>query len=147
MMKITAIEKFLENWREAAESYYMNLGAEYADLREEARATQNFEAIKEWNKKVGEKVAEMVRLNDFTNPENLVKILDREVEAKRKNLVSKIEKAVGIVTDADHLVLGKDGNINGKVTGEKGSVWVETIGAGGYNIQKYHYRVLVKKAK
>lgn len=37
--------------------------------------------------------------------------------------------------------------ITGKIVGEKSSVKIESIGAGGYNIQRYHIRVLVKKVK
>ena len=38
-----------------------------------------------------------------------------------------------------------NGEINGIAEGEKGRAKVETIGAGGYNIQCYHFRVLVNK--
>jgi len=45
------------------------------------------------------------------------------------------------------LRIGMNGEINGIVRGEKGAVTVETIGVGGWNIQKFHFRVLVKEYK
>jgi hypothetical protein len=40
--------------------------------------------------------------------------------------------------------MGVDGSINGTVSGHEDTVNVYSIIAGGYNIQKAHYRVLVK---
>lgn len=71
-------------------------------------------------------------------------ILDREVEHKRANFISKVEKKAGKIVDAKGLRIGVDGSINGTVVGEIKTVNVETIYAGGYNIQCLHYRILVK---
>lgn len=65
------------------------------------------------------------------------------------NLIARTEKKIGKITDASYLKLD-DGNryegtvITGFITGEKGKVVVSTIEAGGYNIQCWHTRVLVK---
>ena len=61
------------------------------------------------------------------------------------NLIDRVEDKVGKVTDWKGLHFGRNGMLNGRVTGNCGSVYVETIGAGGYNIQRFHYRVLLKK--
>lgn len=60
------------------------------------------------------------------------------------NLVERVENRVGKVTDWSDIHFGINGMLNGRVTGNLGSVYVETIGAGGYNIQRFHYRVLLK---
>ena len=76
--------------------------------------------------------------------EKLNKMLDKEVENKRKTLIVRIEKKAGKIQDAGCLFIGINGEINGSIKGDKATVQVETIYAGGFNIQCLHYRVLVK---
>lgn len=67
------------------------------------------------------------------------------------NLINRTIELCGTITDAQDLSLDSDNQgyliINGIVRGEKGNARVESIGAGGYNIQRYHIRVLVKPVK
>lgn len=72
------------------------------------------------------------------------KILDREVEIKKLNLITRIQKKAGNILDASGLYIAGNGEINGWILGDIKKVKVETISAGGYNIQCYHFRVLVK---
>lgn len=72
----------------------------------------------------------------------LEKTLEAEKQAKMLDLIDRINKVVGTITDATTLRI-KAGNLNGIIVGEKGKAKVETIGAGGYNIQCFHYRTLV----
>lgn len=74
----------------------------------------------------------------------LNKELDREVAYKRIDLYHRCSAVVGVITDATGLKIGNNGSINGEVIGEEGKAHVETITAGGYNIQILHYRVLVR---
>lgn len=74
-------------------------------------------------------------------------MLDSEVDSKRVDLYHRCSAVVGVITDATGLKSGKNGSINGIVIGEDGKAEVETILAGGYNIQCLHYRVLVKPLK
>ena len=83
-------------------------------------------------------------------------ILDRDIEAKYKNLENKIKKVCGDIVDASDLHIASNGMINGYIIGTEGKAYVETIVAGGYNQniivnskhgQIAHYRVLVKKVK
>ena len=66
-------------------------------------------------------------------------------------LVQNVKKAVGEVTSLDnvHVTHGSKGRlaINGIVSGKEGKCRIESIYAGGYNIQRYHIRVLVHKIK
>ena len=73
----------------------------------------------------------------------LDKFLDAEVRAKYNDLVRRITEKAGEIVDASNLYIAADGQINGIVNGTKHNVKVETIPAGGYNIQQFHYRVLV----
>lgn len=64
------------------------------------------------------------------------------------NLYNRIKSITGEVTDWEDICLAS-GNIgpvlNGYVEGKEGRCFVESILAGGYNIQRLHIRVLVKE--
>ena len=81
------------------------------------------------------------------NFEALEKILNNEVEAKKEMFIERIKEVVGVIEDLTDLSIGDNGEINGIVIGKKCKARVQTIGAGGYNIQCYHFRVLVNKIK
>lgn len=70
--------------------------------------------------------------------------LDKDTNVLYWDLVNRITDKVGEIIDASNLSIGAKGNLNGIVKGTEGSVVVETIPAGGYNIQRFHYRTLVK---
>ena len=60
------------------------------------------------------------------------------------DLYNRVKAITGKVTDWGNIHCGGKA-LNGWVAGENGKAKVETIGAGGYNIQKYHLRVLVNQ--
>lgn len=72
----------------------------------------------------------------------------RDAEAIILNMVNRVKGITGEITDWGKLYLQPDNNgfsiLNGRVEGKEGIAYVESIGAGGYNIQRYHIRVLVK---
>ena len=71
------------------------------------------------------------------------KYLDNYMNDRYFELVNKVTNIVGEIDDVSNLEIGMDGTLNGKVYGDKGGAKIETIVAGGYNIQVRHYRVLV----
>ena len=75
----------------------------------------------------------------------IIKLVEREAVAKEKILIARVNKAVGIIVEPKALYVGVNGELNGYIKGENGTCKIETIYAGGYNIQCLHYRVLVKK--
>lgn len=80
--------------------------------------------------------------------EKLAKVIKDEKEHKYKELIERVTKITGKITDASMLKIGNQhGEINGRIFGEKGKCILETISAGGYNIQCFHYRVLLKEIK
>lgn len=88
-------------------------------------------------------VSEYERVSE-NSLEDLKKMNLENAQQSVLNLVERVENRVGKVTDWSDIHFGMNGMLNGRVTGNLGSVYVETIGAGGYNIQRFHYRVLLK---
>lgn len=77
----------------------------------------------------------------------LDKTLEADKKAKTIDLINRINHVVGAITDASNLKVSNAGNLNGVITGTKGKAKVETVGAGGWNIQCFHYRTLVHEVK
>lgn len=73
----------------------------------------------------------------------LNKTLEQEKRAKMLELIQRINSIVGTITDAKSLSVSDAGNLNGIIIGTKGKAKVETFGAGGWNIQCFHYRTSV----
>ena len=71
--------------------------------------------------------------------------LDKEVAKRKQNLIDAIIKKGGNIISVIHLRFSID--LDGAFECEKGTVDLKTISAGGYNIQCYHYRTLIKLKK
>lgn len=71
--------------------------------------------------------------------------VERDKELKYIDLVEKVKGICGTITDASCLRVGEKGELNGYIDGDKGSAKVQTFGAGGFNIQRFHYRTKVTK--
>lgn len=74
---------------------------------------------------------------------------EKKAMALIKNLIVRVEKKCGEITSWATLYVTAGNQfegavINGTVQGTKGVARVESIKAGGYNIQKLHIRTLVK---
>lgn len=189
---IPAIENFLENWKQRAKKYYMQLIEEYQYELSKPRDV-NYESLRalrthSWSEKQlysEEKIIELLRIiqenpniyiannlqaeikyHQFTkwkftktksdlvivercnnDLNKLNQILEKEVDYKRAKLFELVSKKAGNIVDANGIKQGEDGTINGCIIGENQKVYVETIYAGGYNIQCLHFRILVKPIK
>ena len=104
-------------------------------------------AIKEqFNSRFGDGFFQSWKSYKF-DPEWLEKQIEQEKNNKLIDLMTRVSKITGEIVDASYLYIADDGNLNGYIIGKDGKASVETIGAGGYNIQCFHYRVLVKPRK
>ena len=74
---------------------------------------------------------------------------DLRDEANRKYdfIIERVNAICGKITDATGLKVGAKGDLNGNIIGERGTAHVQTIGAGGYNIQCFHFRTLIHEVK
>lgn len=73
----------------------------------------------------------------------LEKDLTQEWNRKYDFIIERTNAIVGTITDAGNLHVGSKGDLNGNIIGTKGIASVQTIGAGGYNIQCFHFRTLI----
>lgn len=79
--------------------------------------------------------------------EKLAKDLQQEANRKYDFIIERTNAIVEEITDASNLKIGDKGDLNGYIIGTKGTAKVQTIGAGGYNIQCFHFRTLVNEVK
>ena len=79
--------------------------------------------------------------------EGLKKDLDEEANRKYDFIIERTNRIVGQITDASNLKVGAKDDLNGYIIGTKGTAKVQTIGAGGYNIQCFHFRTLINEMK
>lgn len=73
--------------------------------------------------------------------------LDAEANTKKQLLIKRCTDKIGGITGAEWLHVGRTGEIEGYITGPQGRVHIQSILAGGYNIQCLHIRFLIRKVK
>jgi DNA repair exonuclease SbcCD ATPase subunit len=86
-----------------------------------------------------------VNFNMFINAtdKDIEKLCEKDAEYYVFDLIDRVTNKIGKITDYSKLFVNGPA-INGRVFGERGSVYLETIIAGG-PVQRLHYRVLLKK--
>lgn len=73
--------------------------------------------------------------------------LQQEADRKYDFIIERVNAICGKIIDATGLRVGAKGDLNGNIIGERGVAHVQTIGAGGYNIQCFHFRTLIHEVK
>jgi len=169
MQNTQAIDTFLQDWRKSSFNYYtdlFNAQRKLFDIKWKLMEKFNYNcvspntvfdpsyvdainALKSFNANLTKSdlyILENINYdyNQKRGTQFLDKLLDKEVKSKKVQFIARIEKKSGEIKDVN-LTIGTDGSINGTVIGEEARVNVYSIIAGGYNIQKAHYRVLVKE--
>ena len=167
-----AINAFFANWKTRATSYYMSRLAKRAELvkaKNDLRDKFGLHCVSPWTVIPAEFKAAAQALADFlasltAGERDLLEkmnyaekcekngsaasVLDayltKDVETRKAQFIARVEKKAGKIVNALALGFGCNGELNGFVVGTVKSVYVETIVAGGYNVQCLHYRVLVK---
>lgn len=160
--KLVDAEQIVKNWQDKLDRQIkleLTLANEVPEAFKQARA----ELIEEWvagdirarevmlQKKKELSYKEFRKLYKYTIEESLKhtdeefrQIEEREADMWLINLYNRVKEITGEVTDCSYLHWGGK-CLDGYVVGKDGKAKVETIGAGGYNIQRYHLRVLVHR--
>jgi hypothetical protein len=133
------LNQFLTIMKDQSFEYYTNLFIDFKNTKDYRVAS------KELSSKVSKSMymfmTNYFNLNHFQK--DLNELLEKELKNKKENLIMRVEAKGGKIIDAINLTLGNDNSLNGYIKCENKDVKVETIFAGGYNIQCLHYRVLV----
>jgi len=171
--RIPVIEEFLEQWKIKAIEWFKLDYHKLIEYQKESK--EKYKLLKQWQeeskiyhygKEYREKEKELGIDNETRSNKlrlfhplttklyqlyrdnwecELEKEIENDKNDKRQLLIIRVKKITGKILDASFLHIGLNGEINGFIIGEKGKAKVETISAGGYNIQCYHFRVLVKE--
>ena len=170
---ISAIVEFLEQWKARVTSYYNDQFPKYLEARKAWRETASKNCDwhnhgawqmrkdnpEEYNRIEREYKAAKAKYNarwsfifDYVDGNTfddakLAKHLQRDADAKYDFIIERTNAIVGTITDATDLHIGDKGDLNGYIKGTRGTAKVETIGAGGYNIQCFHFRTLIKEVR
>ncbi len=129
MTNLNPLNEFINKWKELSNNYYKEL----FEVRKEMSQS-------EFINKYGKGDFQLVT---GYNLKMISEIIDKDAIKRTADFIKRIEKKVGDIVEAN-LRMGTDLSINGTVVGTKDNATVHSIIAGGYNIQKAHYRVLVK---
>lgn len=142
--EVPVIREFLENWAVNFLTWAKELRKEYYSRNSEhCKLWNSRQLTDEQEKEYREYCNALPRyIKDYTNLEDMVA---KEKKAKYELLVNRCKSVIGAIVDAKALRVSGNGELNGYIDGTNGRCKIETIGAGGYNIQCFHFRVLVKK--
>ena len=158
--KISIIWDFLVKWKEDTIELVKEQGKELEKLsasypkdKEEYFKTHKrdyyseIEFKRDYFNSIDNLTKEVYLYRGQVDEKRLEKLLQDEIEHKYNTLINRVKDKCGNIIDVKNLHLGNDGTPNGYIIGDKGTCKVETIIAGGYNIQIAHYRILVHKIK
>ena len=93
----------------------------------------------------------VLKMEEYRNEEDrldyLRKLLAKDKKMKMREFIRMVEQVTGKLTDCSFLKIDVYGQLNGIAIGEKGRASVTTFGAGGWNVQCFHFRTKVTKLK
>jgi len=168
---VKVLVDFLENWKAKTIEYFRAEKAKYDEALKEyyakdkeycekynsrSRLGLTREEIKaldkehrEYKKNFNSRWSYVTQFNHGSKGWDETMQRDIEIEKNRKydDIIERTNAIVGTITDASNLYIGSKQDLNGYIIGERGKAEVRTIGAGGYNIQRFHFRTLVLEMK
>lgn len=85
-----------------------------------------------------------IKIN-YEQNRNIEKEAEQYFNEVRANFIDQIACYCWEIISVENISIGPDGSLNGTIHATNGDFYIKTIGAGGYNIQKFHYRVIMNK--
>ena len=162
--KLAELEQIAKNWKEKLEKAEFNEDFWKREIPESLKSyrtyltTQWDEYDKSRRDTLKAKYEELGRREFMKRHKyagfTFMSITDEEIHKENEkdattlilDLYGRVFKYTGKIVSWEYLTIHQ-GHINGWVKGEKTNVRVESILAGGYNIQRLHVRVLVREYK
>ena len=162
---IKIILDFLENWKERVYTIYEKAIEDCFEMKQKLRnawGTEEYDSLrKEYNQNLNGSKTESGYNKEgkwqFISPyisryrttseclDRVKKDLNDEANRKYDFIVKRVNELVGEIKDASDLKVGAKGDLNGFIEGTNGTVHVQTVEAGGYNKQIFHFRTLFNK--
>lgn len=136
---------FLEGWKKDCREFYVGIATKLINGELTHKELKEKLSGADYNKITS--LVYTIRFEGGKDTDKVLAFLNKEADKKEADFVAKVNKYVGNVLSCRGLHTSIDFGINGIVEGENGKIKVETIVAGGYNIQRKHFRILVKKMK
>ena len=136
------IDTFLAEFRVGMVEYYQEVRDEQKVMYKE---TKGMDIYDKYDHSFYSKHSKKdVSLATEYSQKSLEEIIDKDLASRKVRFVSSIENKLESEPTESNLTIGIDGSVNGTVSCATNTVSVYSILAGGYNIQKLHYRVLVQ---
>lgn len=139
-------QKAVDNYRDTYyfrdDKGYFNLKPEYKVCMEKEIEANNYLSNGYWEDR-GIKTKNIINLIKNKSLQEISFLLEqRRIEEFTKIIESIIDLA-GNIIEIENISVGNKGELNFVANCERALVSVKTVGAGGYNIQRFHYRTLV----
>ena len=163
---VKVLVDFLEAWKENCIGYFKSERKKYFAASEEHKTKIRDYEDQIWNRELSQEERKHLKQEcrdaqkDFrekwhhvtkfdhgakTWEENLERDLELEKISKYDDIIERTNEIVGKIEDVSFLRVNGKGNLDGYIEGSRGRAEVHTIGAGGYNIQCFHFRTLIHK--
>jgi hypothetical protein len=150
------IDAFLDNWEAKTIEYYKNLHAYIVEQEAKWESSKISDISKRMNdaeywhyRKIADSQDGRVAGWSVSQRPFYVKafndLIAKNRKAKKQNLIKSVTKKGGQIHNV--VSIYDNGILEGQFKCDKGIVDLRTIDAGGYNIQKYHYRTITTLRK
>ena len=165
---VPAITEFLDKWEETTIAFMLSEKPKYDEAYKELKK-KRYDLIDRWNHGYyNDKYDEYKKddaeykkykanfqtrwayITQFMHGANdwettMKSDIAKEKVRKYDFIIERTNAIVGQITDASNLRVDGRGELGGIIIGTRGKASVRTIGAGGYNIQCFHFRTLIRE--